>query len=276
MKRFLLIYLAFFKQQLKCLMEYKIDFLMGTIALGIQQISTFLILLAVFTQINAIASYSFNEILLFYGYSQIVRGIDHIYNDNIWTVGWGKIQDGSFSLYLTRPINIISHIIMERVQFDGIGEFLLGLIIFIYAKLKLNLIFSFGDYIVFFIFLITGLAIYFAIKLICASIAFWTVSSGELMTVTYEINSFSKYPLDIYKNVVLKSLLIYFLPFGVVSYIPMAYFLRDNQSIGKVLGFSYTSNNFLIILTLIITIIFTVISQVVWKFGLKKYNASGT
>lgn len=276
MKRFLLIYLAFFKQQLKCLMEYKIDFLMGTIALGIQQISTFLILLAVFTQINAIASYSFNEILLFYGYSQIVRGIDHIYNDNIWSVGWGKIQDGSFSLYLTRPINIVSHIIMEKIQFDGIGEFLLGLIIFIYAKLQLNLVFSLRDHLAFFIFLITGLAIYFAIKLICASIAFWTVSSGELMTVTYEINSFSKYPLDIYKNVVLKSLLIYFLPFGVVSYIPMAYFLRDNQSIGKVLGFSYTSNNFLIMLTLIITIIFTIISQFIWKLGLKKYNASGT
>ena len=203
MKRFLLIYLAFFKQQLKCLMEYKIDFLMGTIALGIQQISTFLILLAVFTQINAIASYSFNEILLFYGYSQIVRGIDHIYNDNIWSVGWGKIQDGSFSLYLTRPINIVSHIIMEKIQFDGIGEFLLGLIIFIYAKLQLNLVFSLGDHLAFFIFLITGLAIYFAIKLICASIAFWTVSSGELMTVTYEINSFSKYPLDIYKNCLL-------------------------------------------------------------------------
>lgn len=197
MKRFLQIYLAFFKQQLKALMEYKVDFMMGMIALGVQQISTFLVLLAVFTQIKAIGTYDFNEILLFYGYSQIIRGIDHIYNDNIWTVGWGQIRDGSFSKYLVRPINTITHIIMERVQFDGIGEFIIGIIVFIYAKGKLGLSFGLEGSLVFTVFVISGLVIYFAIKLLCAAVAFWTTSSGELMTVTYEINSFNKYPLDI-------------------------------------------------------------------------------
>lgn len=275
MKRFLQIYLAFFKQQLKALMEYKVDFMMGMIALGVQQISTFLVLLAVFTQIKAIGTYDFNEILLFYGYSQIVRGIDHIYNDNIWTVGWGQIRDGSFSKYLVRPINTITHIIMERVQFDGIGEFIIGIIVFIYAKRKLGLIFGLKESIVFTVFLISGLVIYFAIKLLCAAVAFWTTSSGELMTVTYEINSFNKYPLDIYKSVILKTLLLYILPFAVVSYVPMAYFLRDSVFIGGVLGFNYGARINLIVFSVAVAITSMIVAKLVWNAGLKRYNASG-
>lgn len=275
MKRFLQIYLAFFKQQLKALMEYKVDFMMGMIALGVQQISTFLVLLAVFTQIKAIGTYDFNEILLFYGYSQIIRGIDHIYNDNIWTVGWGQIRDGSFSKYLVRPINTITHIIMERVQFDGIGEFIIGIIVFIYAKGKLGLSFGLEGSLVFTVFVISGLVIYFAIKLLCAAVAFWTTSSGELMTVTYEINSFNKYPLDIYKSLILKTLLLYILPFAVVSYVPMAYFLRDSAFIGGVLGFNYGARINLVVFSVVVAIISMIVAKLVWNEGLKRYNASG-
>lgn len=275
MKRFLQIYLAFFKQQLKALMEYKVDFMMGMIALGVQQISTFLVLLAVFTQIKAIGTYDFNEILLFYGYSQIIRGIDHIYNDNIWTVGWGQIRDGSFSKYLVRPINTITHIIMERVQFDGIGEFIIGIIVFIYAKGKLGLSFGLEGSLVFTVFVISGLVIYFAIKLLCAAVAFWTTSSGELMTVTYEINSFNKYPLDIYKSLILKTLLLYILPFAVVSYVPMAYFLRDSAFIGGVLGFNYGARINLVVFSVVVAIISMIVAKLVWNAGLKRYNASG-
>lgn len=275
MKRFLQIYLAFFKQQLKALMEYKVDFMMGMIALGVQQISTFLVLLAVFTQIKAIGTYDFNEILLFYGYSQIIRGIDHIYNDNIWTVGWGQIRDGSFSKYLVRPINTITHIIMERVQFDGIGEFIIGIIVFIYAKGKLGLSFGLEGSLVFTVFVISGLVIYFAIKLLCAAVAFWTTSSGELMTVTYEINSFNKYPLDIYKSLILKTLLLYILPFAVVSYVPMAYFLRDSAFIGGVLGFNYGARINLVVFSVAVAIISMIVAKLVWNAGLKRYNASG-
>lgn len=276
MVRFLQIYLAFFKQQIKSLMEYKIDFMMGMIALGIQQISTFIVLMAVFTQVKVIGTYSFDEILLLYGYSQIVRGIDHIYNDNIWSIGWGKIRDGSFSQYLTRPINIITHIIMERVQFDGFGELIVGVVIFLYAKGNLGLEFGVSGWLVFAAFLITGLIIYFAIKQICASVAFWTISSGELMTVAYEVNSFNKYPVDIYKNIVLKTLLIYILPFAVVSYFPMAFFIREPEFISNVIGIQYGNKYILLVFVAAIAACSIMVSTVVWRAGLKRYNASGS
>lgn len=274
--KFLRMYWAFIKQQIKTLIEYKVDFLLGFIALAVNQVSTFLIIFAVFTQIEAIASYSFNEVLLFFGYSQIIRGIDHVYNDNIWVIAWNKVRDGSFSNYLIRPINVIKHIIMERFQFDGFGEIVIGVIIFIYAKTKLDITFGFTGWLTLLFFGFCGLVIYFSIKLATCSVAFWTVSSGEFMSVIYEVNTFTKFPLDIYKNFILKNMLIYLLPFAVVSYFPIAYFLRDYEFIGNVLGFQYGFREFIPLFIAAVSILFLTLSVSVWKFGLKRYNATGT
>ncbi|MCX7923000.1 MAG: ABC-2 family transporter protein [Clostridia bacterium] len=275
MGRFFSIYLAFFKQQVKSLMEYKIDFMLGMIGLSIQQVANFLLIFVAFTQIKAMGAYSFNEILLFYGYSQIIRGIDHVYNDNIWAVANAKIKDGEFALYQIRPINTIIHIVIEKVQFDGIGEFLLGVVIFTYAKVQLNLVFGIKEWAVFFVFIITGLAIYFAIKLACASVAFWTVTSRELMTVAYEINGFTKYPLDIYKNHLIKLMITYVLPFAVVSYVPMVYFIRDHEIVSQVIGIPYPNREFLILFAMLIAVISLSLSIVLWNRGLKKYEPTG-
>ncbi len=274
--RFFGIYKAFFAQQVKALIEYKLDFAIGMTALGFQQLSSFLVLLAVFTQIKAIGSYSFDEMLLFYGYSQILRGIDHVYNDNIWTIGWNRIRNGTFSQFLTRPMPALTQVVMERVQFDGLGELILGTLVFVYAYVRLGLSFGALDWLVFAAFTVSGLAIYFGIKLACSAVAFWTVSSGELMTTAYEVNTFTKYPLDIYKSAFLKNLLLYFLPFAVVSYLPMAYYIRDGAFISEVIGLPFPGRIWVLVFTAVIALLSLVGSGILWSLGLRRYNATGT
>ncbi|MCB2295715.1 ABC-2 family transporter protein [Clostridium algoriphilum] len=275
MVKFLQLYSAFLKQQIKALIEYRLDFAMGMIGLAIFQIGSFLVIFSVFTQIKSIGGYTFNEILLFYGYSQILRGIDHIYNDNLWSIAFGAIKDGKFSQYLLRPINPILHIIMEKIQFDGFGELLIGIIMFIYAKSALKLNLGIEGSIILLVFSIAGLMIYFATKLICAAISFWTMTSGEFMVITYEVNSFTKYPLDIYKNRMLKFLLTYILPFAMVSYLPLVYFIREKKYIGNVLGVHYTWQYYPVVFVVCIAISFLSISLFVWNRGLKRYQPPG-
>lgn len=276
MFKFFSIYSSFVKQQIKSLIEYKLDFAMGMIGLTIYQIGSFLLLYTVFTEIQTFGSYNFNEILLFYGYSQIVRGIDHVYNDNIWDVGVNSIRDGRFAQLLIRPINPISYIVMERFQFDGMGECVIGAIIFFYAKGRLDLAFGLEGWIVFFIFLTAGLVIYFALKLMCAAAAFWIVSSGELMLIVYEVNSFTKYPLDIYKNRALEFLLTYLLPFALVSYFPMVYYIREPSFISHTVGFGFASRYMIVAFIVAIAAIFLKLSLVIWNRGLRRYEPTGT
>jgi len=276
MRRFFGVWGAFFQQQVKSLLEYKMDFAIGMVAIAFQQIGSFLILFAVFTRITAIGGFSFDEMLLFFGYSQLLRGIDHVYNDNIWTVGWWRIRDGSFNLFLIRPMGVLTHAVMERVQFDGLGEVLLGTLIFAYAFVRLGLGWGPVDWVLFALFLVFGLAIYFAIKLLCASVAFWTVTSGELMTVAYEINGFTKYPLDIYKNAVLRWALTYVLPFAVVAYFPMVHFLRGDGYAAQILGWGPGFDGLVLTFTGLIAGISLALAYGVWRLGLRRYNSTGT
>lgn len=276
MRRFFSIYATFFKQQLKSLMEYKMDFTSGMIALGFQQVSSFVVLFAVFTQIEAIGSYSFDEMLLFFGWAQLLKGIDHVYNDNIWTVGWMRIRDGSFNQFLTRPLGVISQIVMERIQLDGFGELIIGGIIFVYAFIRLGLSFAALDWIVFLFFIVCGLTVYFALKLLGASVAFWTVSSGEFMTVTYEIGSFTRYPLDMYKNRFLRFVLIYVLPFALITWVPMTWFIREPDFIAGVLGIPWANSVAILLMAGGMSLLLLTVSLTVWRLGLRRYNATGT
>lgn len=276
MTRFFGIWAAFFQQQVKSLIEYKMDFAIGMVAIAFQQVGSFLILFAVFTRVTAIGGFSFDEMLLFYGYSQILRGIDHVYNDNIWTVGWFRLQNGTFAQFLTRPMGVLTHVVLERVQFDGLGELFLGAVLFAYAYLRLGLGWGAVEWGTFVVFLLLGLVIYFAIKLLCASVAFWTVSSGELMTVAYEINGFTKYPLDIYANPVLRWVLTYVLPFAVVAYFPMVHFLRGDAHAAGILGLSLPFDGFVLTFTALIAAVAFVLAYTLWRVGLNRYNATGT
>ena len=276
MARFIQIYIAFIKQQIKTLLEYRADFVAGIVGMIIQQVATFLMLFTVFTQIKSIGGYNFDEILLFYGYTMTVRGIDHVYNDNIWDIAWNRIRDGRFSQYLIRPLNPLTQIVMEKVQFDGIGETFFGILVFFYAKKRLNLDFGLREWLVLGVFLLTGLMVFFAIKLICSAVAFWTVSSGELMTLAYETNSFTRYPLDIYKSQLLKFMLLYVIPFAVVGYLPVTYFIRSSKMVSGVIGIHYTAPDILVIVVVAIAILSLGVSILVWKRGLRRYEATGT
>jgi ABC-2 type transport system permease protein len=274
--RFLRLYSAFIKQFFKSLMEYKMDFMLGLIGLSIVQIGTFFALFAVFTQIKTIAGYTFHEVLLLFGYAQIIRGIDHIYNDNIWFVATFYIREGRFYQFLIRPIDPLLHIVMERICADGFGEFLLGLVIFLYAKSSLGLSFGLAGWALFLLFTVCGLTIYFAIKLAFASIALWTVTSNEIMTLTYEVNSYTHYPLEIYKNKFIQFFITFVLPFAVVSYFPMIYYLRDGAQIGAYFGIAGFDKNWLILFIPAVALLTLGISLIIWRAGLKRFQATGT
>ncbi|OHD54102.1 MAG: hypothetical protein A2Y33_10325 [Spirochaetes bacterium GWF1_51_8] len=274
--RFFKLYGAFVKQFFKSLMEYRLDFVLGLIGLSIVQLATFFTLFAVFTQIKEIAGYTFHEVLLFFGYAQIVRGIDHIYNDNIWFVAVNYIREGRFYQFLIRPMNPLAHIVMEKICADGFGELALGMAIFLYAKAALGLSFGIAGWLVLALFTLSGLVIYFAIKLAFASIALWTVTSGEIMTLAYEVNSYTRFPLEIYKNKFIQFFITFILPFAVVSYFPMLYYLRDGAQIGAIFGIAGFQNEWLLVFIPVIALITLGISLFIWKAGLKRFQATGT
>jgi len=260
--RHLRIYGLFFKQYLKGLVNYRVDFLIGTVAFIINQGLGIIFLYIIFQNIGSLAGFSGTEVVLMYGLSQIPKGIDHLIFDNIWLLP-RRIKSGEFDRYLLRPIDPLYAFLIERFQPDAFGELILGTGLAIYALTNLSIAFLGWRLLGLLVFIIIGTFIFTAIKLLTASTAFWIKNCYPLMQITYDLNDYSKYPRTIFPKVI-QFIMTFVVPFALVSFFP-SLFLLGRLSFLEVL-----------VIILPVTVFLAFLAFFVWKRGLKHYESSGS
>ena len=263
MKRAFRLHRIFIAQYLKKLMEYKVDFIVGAVGFLLSQALEILFIGIIFSQIPDLAGWTFNEILFIYGFSLIPKAIDHMLFDNLWMVGYHIVRKGEFDKYLTRPINSLFYVTVEKFQIDAFGELIMGIILIAYSLIQIGA--DIVWYRVFVLLLLVPFAvlIFTAIKIITSAISFWTKQSGHITHMFYMSSDFSKYPVTIYNNFI-KVVITYIIPFAFTAYYPASYFLRGENGLFCVLG------------TILVSSLLFVISILVWNRGIKKYESAGS
>ncbi len=261
--RFLRLYKIFVTQRLKMLMEYRVDFLTGATSFLINQITNLVFISIIFTQIPELDGYLYYEIIFIYGFSLVPKGLDHLLTDNLWKVAWFIVRKGDFDKYMTRPISPLLHVIMENVQFDALGELITGIVLVVYASIKLSLDYTFTSMSLMIISMIFGAVIFTAIKIIGAAIAFWIKQSGSILQVFYGTSDFARYPVTIYNSAV-RNIVTYIVPFAFTAYYPASYILRGNDPVFCIGG------------VIISSMLLLLISLIVWTRGLSAYESAGS
>ena len=263
MKRMLRIYRKLLVQNIKMLMEYRIDFLTGAFSFIIDQAVGIGFIFIIFSQIPHLAGYTLDQIVFIYGFSLIPKGLDHMFTDNLWSVGYFIVQRGGFDKYLTRPINPLFHVIAEKFQIDAAGELLMGIVLVCMSAGSAGMIFTPISVIFFIVAIIFASLIYTSIKLGTAALAFWIKVSGQVTQVFYMANEFAKYPTTIYSDFI-RTIVTYIVPFAFTGYYPCVYFLTGENplfNIGGVVG---------------ISVIMMTISLTIWNRGLRAYESAGS
>ena len=197
------------------------DFLIGAVSFFVVVSVQALAISMVFRQVPVVQGWRYEEALFLLGYSFIPRGLDHMFTDNLWELGGKFVQRGEFFKYLIRPVNLLYYLISERFFYpEGLGQLLASVAITAYAATMLDVHLSIYKLAAATGFVVSGAMIYMAIKLAFASLAFWTVVSLPAMAAVYELSSFGKYPLDIYRDAV-RMLLTWVIPFAFTAYVPV-------------------------------------------------------
>ncbi|ULQ59587.1 ABC-2 family transporter protein [Brucepastera parasyntrophica] len=260
--RFLCLYKAFTAQFIKRLAEYRGDFLIGTVAFLLRQILNLVFIFLIFSNITELQGWNLQQIIFIYGFSQIPRGIDHLYADNLWKVSYFLVRNGNFDKYLLRPINPLFHVFLEGFEPDALAELLSGIILIIVSSANLSLRLN-GVQIVLGIAAIAGgTMIYTGIKIAFAAIALKTKRSGSLLHMVYMTSDFSKYPVTIY-NEVIKTIITYIIPFAFTAYYPASYLLTGENSLFCIGG------------TIAAGALWIIIGLLAWKKGLSVYESAG-
>lgn len=234
--RYMRLYRIFALQYVKTVLQSKTDFFVGLSGFLISQAAGLAFLYLVFEQIPSMKDWSLEQMLFIYGFAQIPRGFDHLLTDNLWMVGWQMVIKGTFDKYILRPMNIFFQIVCEKVQFDALGELLVGCISVGRAVANGTVQVTVPKALLFVVSVVAGTVIYTSVKLFLASLAFWLKDSSPLMTI---------------------------LPFAFVAYIPSTFFLI-HANIWKTVGAECG-----------LAVLFWLFSYSVFKKGLTLYESAG-
>lgn len=275
MRKYIRLHSIFIKQDLKKLMEYKVDFLLGAIGFVLTQVVQIFCLGIIFNAIPALCytvsgqvvdAWTFNEVLFIYGFSLIPKGIDHLLFDNLWRLGYWIVDKGDFDKYLTRPINSWFYVLCEKFCVDAFGDLIVGIALIIYSTLSMPAEISAGinwwRVLPVLVVMPFAVMIFTSIKTATAAISFWTKRSGHVTHMCYMANEFAKYPVKIY-NGVIRSTITYILPFALTAYYPAIYILR---------GESVWS----LPVTVLVSVLLFVLSQFIWHKGIRAYESAGS
>ena len=260
LNRYFRIYLLRLKLSFKILVNSFTNFIIGILGFLIIQVTGIVFLNITFSNIPSIEGISKYSILALYGFSQISRGLDHFYSDYLWHLSISVIIKGEYDKFLLRPLNTFFQVLIEKTQFDALGEILIGLLIYLYGLKGLGIGFSFKIFFLSVLLSVVGSIIYTCFKSIAASFAFVYKDTYFLLKAIYSMSDFTRFPINIYPRF-LQIFLTYIVSFAITSYYPMDVII--NMNMGSILKIIFVSIG-LIILT-----------AYIWRRNEVRYESSG-
>lgn len=263
LRRYARLYGVFFKQQLKVMMEYRVDFFIGVASVFLIQFTSVFFVSIVFQQIQELNGWSFYEVLFIFGIASTGRSVHHIFFDNLWTLGWQYIQNGNFDRLLLRPINPLFHLIADRVQQDGFGQLLIGLIVLGTAIPHLSIEWSVVNVLLLIVMILSSGMIFVAVNLLFATFSFWIVDSLPIVVAVFNVSDFARYPLTIY-NKGLRLLLTWVIPYGFTAFYPAAAFIGHD-------GYRTVA-----LCTPLVAVVANLLAYAFWKRGLRAFTSTGS
>lgn len=150
----------------------------------------------------------------------------------------------------------------KTFKWDGIGDFVVGIVLLSLYGGSCGIAWNFSNVIGLIICSILGIAVFFGIKLLFASLAFWIKNVGPILTNVYGFSDFAKYPIR-HMGKAFASILFFVIPFGLFLYYPIECLITGGNIWLSCL-YSFLASIILLFITFFI-----------WHIGLKRYDSSG-
>lgn len=259
MKRYIKLFIRFFKTSYLLFLAHRFDFVMSSVANTLWTFSQVITLMFLSTKITAFNNWGFYDLILLLGLSQVYFYGSYILYENSLSKLFDKIVSGDFDRALTKPINIkftssfenfsVSHILSvftTCIPLLVIG--LAGLNIENLSRFPLAILLLTSGFISMY-FLNLGLSgLTFILEDIQSFKDFFVSSSTDL----------SRLPMDLFPSSV-KTIATYIVPLAFTTYYPVITLKGD------------TPLN-IIILSFVLPVFFYLFQKFTWSTGLKHYS----
>lgn len=244
---------AYVKTNMQSAMEYRMNFIVQTVGMIVNDLAWLIFWLIFFAKFPAINGWGFNDVVMMLSIVTMSYGIMTFFFGNFrWMAD--IIIKGSLDYYLALPKSPLLHMLISRSNFSGAGDFLFGLAIFIFA-VPLNIQFV----LLFSVLMAMSLLIFLHFAIIIGSLTFFIGGTGKTQdTLLFSIQTFSSYPFSSFEGV-LKILLLTIIPVGFISGIPVEIMKSFSP--------------LLMLYMVVATIAIVIVAHIIFRIGLKRYES---
>lgn len=262
-RKHLKVYWMYFQQYWKSRLVYKTDFVLGFTAQAVSLAMSLAFLTLIFTRIESINGWTFNEMLLLAGVGGFIMNLHHIFLFNIYRLGETFVVRGKLDRLLVRPLNPLFQIYADDVSDNNISKFIVNAALIVYASIQLSLNLGVLDLIYSVLAIISGVLIFAGIFLIFATTAFWTGKSRSAMWLVFQLSDFRKYPYGIYQ-VPVQVILTTIVPLAFASFFPATFLLdKPGWEIWQIAALAAGP-------------VFYFLAYQFWRYGLSNYSSTGS
>ena len=132
MKKHLYLYVEFFKMDVKRILSYKLDFIIGNFGYLLDTLTTLFVLLITLNYTELIGGFSLYQLLFLYGFLTLTSALWEFFFVTTLEVPY-LIQTGELDLFLLRPLNILYQFIIFQLDEEALFELITGVVIVIFS-----------------------------------------------------------------------------------------------------------------------------------------------
>jgi ABC-2 type transport system permease protein len=248
-------------------MQYRSSFLMQIAGNFVVNFAEVVVLWSLFQHFDNLGGWSLAEVIFLQGLVMVMFACGDTLSNGIQTVP-DQIREGTFDRTLVRPMSSYVQSLVNEVSLRHFGLLIQGILLLVIGMATVETTWTLGKIAYLPIVVISGAALFVALFTIEAIISFWTVNSIEAVNAfTYGGSQLGQYPLSIYGRG-LRTLFLFVIPIGFVSYYPALYFLEKQDPLGLPLAASF--------LAPVAALVFCVAIAQGWGFALRHYRSTGS
>ena len=261
---------AYFKLILaavKSKMEYKFTFGFLIFAIIVFYMGQLGIILVIMNKFKTIKGWTLGEMAFLYGLLVFSQGITFLIFNALNNFERFILQ-GEFDRVLIRPLNPLVQVLCSGLEISSVAHFIIGVTAIIFGSISAGLEWSFVK-LMFLVFVIGGAVLILGgIRIIVSAIAFWTIRNRALVHVfVYSSKEFILYPVSIY-NPWVQWFLTFLFPLAFVNFYPASYFLQKSGQ--------FMFHPVLQFMTPVVGATLFTLSLLLWRYGINKYQSTGS
>lgn len=261
-KRYINLFKKSFELEMERGMAYRMNFLLYTVGNAFSDIIAPIFVFLIYNVSKGIPGWSFWEFLLFSGTLSFTYGFAHVFfMPMVWRTA-RMIERGEFDRVLVRPLRMFLYLSITNIDNDGIGEMLVGIVIVVVSMLKLHILLSIVNLLLYVLLVIGGIMSVYALCMFVVAICIISVRAENVLDLLWVMMDMGDYPLTIYNNV-LQFLFTFIIPLGITAFYPAAVVL------GKISDYN------LVIGTMAVVAVFFTSSILALNKSLKRYTSAG-